>query len=290
MCHATVGDGSFQAASPTSPPTVHLSTLHNIPQTDFTMTAEVFRSPAYLRPKETLSVSQLAPTILKPQTTLPYPLSLLLTAESQEKWQMYENILIACLKTGDDKSAFIALEGLTTRFGIDNERVQALQGLYNEAVAKDDAELGKVLKQYEKMIDEKPVNMPIRKRRVALLKSMGKTGEAVKALTELLDVSPTDAEAWSELADLYLVQGMLSQAVYCLEEVLLVTPNAWNVHARIGETTVLMANAAEGAGDKLKLLSEAMRRFCRCVELCDNYLRGFYGLKLVRFLSCSART
>jgi len=203
---------------------------------------------------------------------------------------MYENILIACLKTGDDKSAFIALEGLTTRFGIDNERVQALQGLYNEAVAKDDAELGKVLKQYEKMIDEKPVNMPIRKRRVALLKSMGKTGEAVKALTELLDVSPTDAEAWSELADLYLVQGMLSQAVYCLEEVLLVTPNAWNVHARIGETTVLMANAAEGAGDKLKLLSEAMRRFCRCVELCDNYLRGFYGLKLVRFPPYSSRT
>jgi len=254
------------------------------------MTAEVFRSPAFLRPQETLNVSQLAPTVLKSQTTYPYPLSLLLTAESQEKWQMYENIMIACLKTGDDKSAYIALESLTTRFGIDNERVQALQGLYNEAVAKDDAELQKVLKQYEKMIDEKPVNMPIRKRRVALLKSMGKTAEAVKALTELLDVSPTDAEAWSELADLYLVQGMLSQAVYCLEEVLLVTPNAWNVHARIGETTVLLANATEGPGDKLKLLSEAMRRFCRSVELCDNYLRGFYGLKLVCLFRFWSRT
>ena len=28
-------------------------------------------------------------------------------------------------------------------------------------------------------------------------------------------------------------------------------------------------------------VSEAMRRFCRSVELCDNYLRGFYGLKIV---------
>jgi hypothetical protein len=27
-----------------------------------------------------------------------------------------------------------------------------------------------------------------------------------------------------------------------------------------------------------------MRRFCRSVELCDDYLRGYYGLKLV----CSA--
>lgn len=27
-----------------------------------------------------------------------------------------------------------------------------------------------------------------------------------------------------------------------------------------------------------------MRRFCRSIELCDDYLRGYYGLKLVRGL------
>lgn len=31
-----------------------------------------------------------------------------------------------------------------------------------------------------------------------------------------------------------------------------------------------------------KYLSESLRRFCRSIELCDNYLRGYYGLKLVR--------
>lgn len=56
--------------------------------------------------------------------------------------------------------------------------------------------------------------------------------------------------------------------------------DAPQMHARLAETTVLSANATENAGDTLKLLSEAMRRFCRSIELCDDYLRGYYGLKL----------
>jgi len=159
-----------------------------------------------------------------------------------------------------------------------------LNGLYKEATAKSDAELAMVLTQYEELLKETPTNMGIRKRRVALLRSMGKNADAVTALTELLDISPIDAEAWSELADLYLTQGMYSQSIYCLEEVLLITPNAWNIHARLGETILLTANATENNGDQPKAMSEAMRRFCRSVELCNNYLRGYYGLKLVRLL------
>lgn len=30
-----------------------------------------------------------------------------------------------------------------------------------------------------------------------------------------------------------------------------------------------------------KYLTESLRRFCRSIELCDDYLRGYYGLKLV---------
>ena len=36
-----------------------------------------------------------------------------------------------------------------------------------------------------------------------------------------------------------------------------------------------------------KLFVESMRRFCRSIELCDGYLRGYYGLKLVS--RCGAR-
>lgn len=39
-----------------------------------------------------------------------------------------------------------------------------------------------------------------------------------------------------------------------------------------------MAASSENAPDKY--LPESMRRFCRSIELCDDYLRGYYGLKI----------
>lgn len=56
----------------------------------------------------------------------------------------------------------------------------------------------------------------------------------------------------------------------------------WQIHARLGEMlyTVGTANDENGA-----TVVQSMRRFCRSVELCDDYIRGYYGLKLVR--SCS---
>lgn len=70
---------------------------------------------------------------------------------------------------------------------------------------------------------------PIAKRRIALLRSLGRLPDAASALVQLLDFSPTDAEAWSELSDIYLSQGLYPQAIYAMEEVLVLAPNAWNV-------------------------------------------------------------
>lgn len=44
-----------------------------------------------------------------------------------------------------------------------------------------------------------------------------------------------------------------------------------------------MAATASGADDNVsrKYLAESLKRFCRSVELCDDYLRGYYGLKMV---------
>ena len=55
------------------------------------------------------------------------------------------------------------------------------------------------------------------------------------------------------------------------------------LHARIGELSYILANTASsesGTGSQ-KYLAEAMQRFCRSIELCDDYVRGYYGLKLV---------
>lgn len=249
------------------------------------MSASLLQAPTNSTPHTTLSLAQQAKPFLASQSTwaLPYPLNLLTNTESQEKWAAYENLFLACLRTGDPSTASRALEDLTARFGKQNERVMALQGLYQEATATSQAELEDVMRGYDAILNEDPTIFSIRKRRAALLKSVGKPAEATGDLIKLLDSSPTDAEAWAELSDLYVAQGMYEQAVYCLEEVLLVTPNAWNMHARLGEVTYMFATSkteAGGGGEQVKVLAESMRRFCRSVELCDDYLRGYFGLKV----------
>lgn len=118
----------------------------------------------------------------------------------------------------------------------------------------------------------------------------------------MLESSPTDAEAWAEISDLYAGQGLYQQSIFALEEVLLITPNAWNVshasnasynvllinyfkiHARLGEVLYIAAAGGGSAGGDVaaeRYLAESLRRFSRSVELCDDYLRGYYGLKLV---------
>ncbi len=41
------------------------------------------------------------------------------------------------------------------------------------------------------------------------------------------------------------------------------------------------AAGSESAQATQKLLADAVRRFSRSIELCDDYLRGYYGLKIV---------
>ncbi|RDL41394.1 Uncharacterized protein BP5553_01373 [Venustampulla echinocandica] len=245
------------------------------------MSSSLLRPQTHLPPSVAVQLSQQAPFILRntPSAISPYSLSSLWSAaESPELWMTYENLMLSCLRTGDEQSAHLCLERLTERFGASNERLMALRGLFQEATAQDDAALKKVLQQYEKILADDPSNMPVSKRRITLLKSLKKIPDAVTALTQLLDASPIDAEAWAELSDLYFSQGMYPQAIFALEEVLLIAPNAWNMHARLGEVLYVAAAGNEGGADKQ--LAESMRRFCRSIELCDDYLRGYYGLKL----------
>ncbi|TVY47720.1 TPR repeat protein [Lachnellula occidentalis] len=244
------------------------------------MASSLLHPPAHLSPSVALKLSQQAPYLLRttPSAISPYSLSSLWSAaESPELWTTYENLMSSCLRTGDEQSAALCLKRLTERFGADNERLMALRGLFQEAIANDNDALKKVLKGYENILVEDPANMPVSKRRIALLRSMNRTTEVITALNNFLDASPTDAEAWSELSDLYVSSGLLPQAIFALEEVLLVTPNAWNIHARLGEVLYMAASSDTGSD---RHLAESMRRFCRSIELCDDYLRGYYGLKM----------
>ena len=246
-------------------------------------------------PATTLQLTQQAPELLAragsgSNTT---PLSLFTTSDKPETWTDLEKLVIACLQTGDDKSAHFALERLTQRFGSNNEKIMALRGLYQEAVAKDYQDLKKILEDYNTILRENPVNVPILKRRIAILRSIKHDDDAAAALVDFLDSFPADAEAWAELADVYWKQGLSSQAIFCLEESLLGAPNAWNIHAQLGEFELLTASMdGESVDSRRRLLSNAIRRLARSVELCDDYLRGYYGLLLAtrKFLEIGENT
>jgi ER membrane protein complex subunit 2 len=51
-----------------------------------------------------------------------------------------------------------------------------------------------------------------------------------------------------------------------------------------------VAIGSENSQATQKLLADAVRRFSRSIELCDDYLRGYYGLQKVRDNINSAQT
>ncbi|KIX00268.1 uncharacterized protein Z518_10407 [Rhinocladiella mackenziei CBS 650.93] len=233
-------------------------------------------------PATALQAARRAPSILAKSSSVSttFPASMFNYADSTELWNDLEQLLYACLRTGDDKSAFLCVKKLSERFGATNEKVMALKGLYQEAVATDEAALKTILQDYNKILMDNPMNVPIHKRRIALIKSLGRHQDAITDLVEFVDSFPTDMEAWCELSDLYYSQGCSSQAIFCLEEAIIITPNAWNLHARLGELEYMAGLSSTETTEGQKHLTQAVQRFSRSIELCDDYLRGFYGLRL----------
>jgi hypothetical protein len=66
--------------------------------------------------------------------------------------------MLSCLRTGDEQSAHLCLERLASRFGAENERLMALRGLFQEAIAEDEEALQRVLEEYESIIAQDVTN------------------------------------------------------------------------------------------------------------------------------------
>ncbi|KAF8455116.1 hypothetical protein BGX38DRAFT_1088644 [Terfezia claveryi] len=235
-------------------------------------------SSTHLRPSTILSLSQHAPPFLAHASS---------HTDTPETWLLYENLLLTCLRSRDDSSARTCLDLLTARFGPHNERVMALRGLYDEATAKSQKDLEGILRRYEEILAEDPTNVPIHKRLISLLTSLHHLPRAISNLTTLLSTNPTDAESWAELSHLYFTQRLYAQALFCLEEIILIYPQAYNIFARMGEISYLMSSTQSNsspntpARDPTDILLDALKYYLRSIELCEDYLRGYYGLVVV---------
>jgi len=124
------------------------------------MASTALVSPMQQSHSEALALSREAPQHIGRYTPsrIPIPVPFLSSPESAELWTTYERVVLSCLRTGDDKSAFMCLEKLIERFGAANERIMALRGLYQEAVAENDAVMEKILKEYNGVLAESPTN------------------------------------------------------------------------------------------------------------------------------------
>lgn len=126
------------------------------------MAPSLLRPPSHLSPQQALELSQRAPGVLasSPSTISSSALASVFSApESTELWLTYENLLLSCLRTGDEKAAHECLERLVKRFGDDNERIMAFTGLLKEAEAPDYMALEKVLKEYDGILAENHTNI-----------------------------------------------------------------------------------------------------------------------------------
>src|SRR5450755_4230304 len=126
------------------------------------MSSTLLHPPAHLPPSVALQLSQQAPAILQtsPTSISSYSVSSLYApVESADLWTTYENLMQSCLRTGDEQSAHLCLDRLTSRFGAENERVMALRGLFQEAIAEDKAALQNVLDEYASILTQDPTNM-----------------------------------------------------------------------------------------------------------------------------------
>ena len=126
------------------------------------MTSSLLRPAVSLSPEESLKLAQQAPEILRknPRAFSASPLSSLFSIpETADVWTIYENLMLACLRTGDDDAAKELLERITLRFGAKHERVLAIQGLVKEATASNHSELEKILEEYDILLAEVGTNI-----------------------------------------------------------------------------------------------------------------------------------
>jgi len=81
-----------------------------------------------------------------------------------------------------------------------------------------------VLNFYDELLRANPANAAIWKRRISVLKRVGKIERAVEELNAYLDTFYTDVEGWLELADIHSSCNQYTSALQALSHALLLTP------------------------------------------------------------------
>ncbi|KAJ7135444.1 hypothetical protein C8R43DRAFT_1097966 [Mycena crocata] len=169
-------------------------------------------------------------------------------------WAVLEQLFLASVDIGRLDVADQCLKQLAERFP-DSPRVDVLTGIRMEATESPDV----VLKYYAQLLDADSANAAVWKRRISVLRRIGKTEKAVEELSQLLDTFYTDVDGWLELADIYTTCNQYLLALQALSHALLLAPqNPFYV--------LQFAETAYTAGD----LPLSLKTFLVVVDMCER--------------------
>ncbi|TFK53012.1 hypothetical protein OE88DRAFT_1627603 [Heliocybe sulcata] len=170
-----------------------------------------------------------------------------------ESWSFLEQLALAAIDVGRLDIADRCLQLLTDKFP-GSPRLDCLHGIRKEVTESPAA----VLLYYGKLLQADPVNVALWKRKISVLRRIGRIDEAVAELIELLDTFYTDVEGWLELVDMYCSVHQYISSLQSLSHVLLLAPqNPFHV-LRFAET-------AYTAGD----IPLAMKSFLNVIDMAD---------------------
>ncbi|CAK5263360.1 unnamed protein product [Mycena citricolor] len=134
-------------------------------------------------------------------------------------WTVLEQLFLAAMDMGRLEIADKCLQQLSDQFR-DSPRVEVLTGIRMEA--SEPAET--VLQYYTQLLDADEANMAAWKRKISVLRRLGRLEQAVTDLSELLDIFYNDVDGWLELTDIYTSCHQYSNSLQSLSHALLLAP------------------------------------------------------------------
>uniref|UniRef100_A0A8C5E3G5 ER membrane protein complex subunit 2 n=2 Tax=Gouania willdenowi TaxID=441366 RepID=A0A8C5E3G5_GOUWI len=169
-------------------------------------------------------------------------------------WIIYEQVMIAALDCSRDDLAHTCLQELRRQFP-DSHRVKRLTGMRLEALERK---------------TQQPKNPPAaRKRKISILKALGKSAEAIRELNEYLEQFVGDQEAWHELSELYINEHDYGKAAFCLEELMMTNP-----HNHLYCEQYAEVKYTQGGLENLEL---SRKYFAQALRLNNRNMRALFG-------------
>ncbi|XP_038666290.1 ER membrane protein complex subunit 2 isoform X2 [Scyliorhinus canicula] len=180
-------------------------------------------------------------------------------------WIIYEQVTVAALDCSRDDLAVLCLHELRKQFP-GSHRVKRLTGMRFESLERyEDAN-----KMYDAILQEDATNTAARKRKIAILKALGKTTEAIRELNEYLEQFVGDQEAWHELAELYINEHDYGKAAFCLEELMMTNP-----HNHLYCQHYAEVKYTQGGLESLEI---SRKYFSQALKLNNRNMRALFGL------------